>query len=333
MADSIVYEHDGIQFDSKGFADCYKLVQWKGQTISVAIENSKIGTPPKSLIIKNLDTTNVLVKWLIDKKHEHKSTEYLDVFMYSDSILFIGLGGSQYSGWTFDFTKNQLKKFSLNHIKPIRHIIPVGQKYFMLLFTTYGSNVEIYKWDNLLNLNNLPLPVYIIDGKSRIYSLNWSSSAIWHLCSVEFVQTFNNSEHVKLLDKNFNLVMCLNVQDLFPNYLPDESIEYNRSLGREVIINKIITANSNCLLYFEYLQPNIHSYNNNLGKTNIYCWDFTSNSQVMFVNYTSSKQVLFAMPFRDVKSNSKIKYIAQMHFSHDKEKFKIFESTSTTSVS
>lgn len=127
MADSIVYEHDGIQFDSNGFADCYKLVQWKGQTISVAIENSKISTPPKSLIIKNLDTTNVLVKWLIDKKHEHKSTEYLDVFMYSDSILFIGLGGSQYSGWTFDFTKNQLKKFSLNHIKPIRHIIPVGQ--------------------------------------------------------------------------------------------------------------------------------------------------------------------------------------------------------------
>jgi hypothetical protein len=331
MSNSIIYEHDELQFDSKGFADCYKLVQWNGQTISVAIENSKIGTLPKSLIIKNLDTTNILVKWLIDKKHEHKSTEYLDVFMYSNSILFIGLGGSQYSGWTFDFTKNQLKQFSLNYIKPIRHIIPVGQNYFMLLFTTYGSNVEIFKWDNLLNLNNLPLPVYIIDGKSRIYSINWSSSAIEHLSSVEFVQTFDNSEHVILLDKNFNLVMCLNVQDLFPNYLPDESIEYNKSLGREVQINKIITANTNCLLYFEYLQPHINSYNN-VGKTNIYCWDFTSNSQVMFANYTSSKPVLFAMPFRNVKSNSKIKYMAQMHFSHDKDKFKIFESTSTTSV-
>ncbi len=79
MADSIVYEHDGIQFDSNGFADCYKLIQWNGQTISVAIEGSNKSNPPKSLIIKNLDTGSQLVKWLIDKEHEHKCSIALEL--------------------------------------------------------------------------------------------------------------------------------------------------------------------------------------------------------------------------------------------------------------
>jgi hypothetical protein len=147
MSDSIVYDHNSIQFDSNGFTSPYRLVKYNGQTISIGISSENYNK--KSIIIKNLDTGNKLIEWIISPNRANLNTYYSDVFMYSNSILWIGLSGNygNYFAFSFDFISGELKDIS-SRLKnfTIREIIPVGQKYFMLC-----------PLNNLLNIENLSL--------------------------------------------------------------------------------------------------------------------------------------------------------------------------------
>ena len=155
-------------------------------------------------------------------------------------------------------------------------------------------------------MNNLSEPVFTIDFVSRLYPINWSSSAIGHLSSVEFVQTFGNSEHVKLLDKNFNMVMDLNIKDLFLNYQLNELNKSDDNVIDEVPTVKI-TVNANCLLYLEH-KPKCKITKDKhiiISQTHCYCWDFTANNPVTFSISKLNHNIRSVVPFRNYQNQIK----------------------------
>ncbi len=315
MADSIVYEHDGFNYDADGFGGSYRLVRYNGQTISVTIENTgtKIDSA-QNIVISNLDTGEKITSWRLYPYSPYALIENLKVFMYSDSVLFIGFESTNYLAWAFNLARSKWKDFN-NFFSPlpISKIIPVGQKYIMLIPKFNNWQIKILTWDNLLHLNNLSEPVFTIDFASRLYPINWSSSAIGHLSSVEFVQTFGNSEHVKLLDKNFNMVMDLNIKDLFPNYQLDElnKLDEPDEFTKDNVINEVptvkITVNANCLLYLEH-KPKCKITKNKhiiISQTHCYCWDFTANKPVTFPIGKLNYNIRSVVPFRNYQNQIK----------------------------
>ena len=64
MLDSIIYEHNGINYDGDGFEGSHRLVRYNGQTISVTIENAGTKTEPiQNIVISNLDTGERITSW------------------------------------------------------------------------------------------------------------------------------------------------------------------------------------------------------------------------------------------------------------------------------
>ncbi len=340
MADSIVYEHESIAWDYEGgFSDPYKLVQFNGKTISISLTN-KInnnlnapgpGIEPSTqnyLEIKNLDNQKILKLTSIANKFKHSYTSSLQVFMYSESVLWIGLNGmdNYYGIWICDLVKVKLVKyFGLKNCPQIKQILPVGQKYFMMRpHKTILDGIKVFAWSNLLHVNNLDEPVYIMQSADeRVYPIDWSASSIEHFKSIAFVRIRTSSEQLDFLDGNFLPVITLDVRDMFPNYEPigDET----PGIGYQ--IQKKVTVNANCLLYLEYYpkKPNENFPNTSFNNVNCYCWDFTTNSQVKFYNYFSKCEKYDVVAFHSPNTSStRVKYLLTQH-NYPKAWCKIFE--------
>ena len=58
-------------------------------------------------------------------------------------------------------------------------------------------------------LDKLIEPVFQFDTHDNLYSIDWSSSAIEHLGSVEFVLVVKSSNKLNFLDKNFNKIFSV----------------------------------------------------------------------------------------------------------------------------
>ncbi len=329
MADSIVYEHNSIS--SNGFIGSLRLVRYNGQTISVCGSSDPHHLEPNIITLKNLDTGKQIAQWNTHRKTGFLCTMYLKVFLYSESILCIGLHQTDYSIWFYNLEKNQMEKVFV--INGIRKIQPVGQKYFIVK-SKNNIDFKLYQWEHLLNLdklsehlnqnNNLINPVYQVNpvyqfkNSSDLFPIDWSSSSIGHLTLSAFVQTDYNSNKIDILDKNFNLIISLNIKDLFPNYQSVEFIQHSKHMLKEKMVKKIVEVNANCLLFFEYrekigryvlsIEPELANVNRS-GQTNIYCWDFTANAPVVFPNYQMNHYIYSVTPFRD--SLGKVKYIAE----------------------
>jgi hypothetical protein len=101
------------------------------------------------------------------------------------------------------------------------------------------------------------------------------------------------------------LVVTLNVCDLFPDYQPFTSEQLTNPFYK---FKKLISVNENCLLYVEKMQfaYNVHK--------NVYCWDFTTNSQVKFTNLISKFNIDYVVPFH---SANKIKFITHEFIKDD----------------
>lgn len=316
MSDSIVYEHDAIELNnSGGFATAHRLVKFNGQVISVTIQNKDC------LIIKNLDLQKTIGNFILTGEDTYKTLLSLELFMYSDTILWIGLNGWEYSAWIYNLsTENLIKHFT----KKIQfRIQPLGQKYFLIRDHMFSSRPRVFAWDKLLQLDyltnqsnysayydlNIP-PIYKFSEEFQLFPLDWSSSSIEKFNSIAFVQTNKNTGQLDFLDKNFLLVVSLNILDIFPDYQPIESSEnYNVNTR----IYKQIQVNANCLLYLEYAEPYV--LGSSPAYTNIYCWDFTANAQIKFSNYGVIPRIHTGIPFRD--SNNKVKHILYVTTAND----------------
>ncbi len=339
MADSIVYEHDSIAWGNYegGFADPYKLVKFNGKTISISLTN-KINnnlnapgpgiqpTTQNYLEIKNLDNQKILKLTSIANKFKHTNTSRLQAFMYSESVLWIGLNGMDryYGIWIYDLVKVKLvKHFGFKNCSSIREIIPVGQKYFMVIPRS-PDWVKVFAWSNLLHVDNLDEPVYHMQSADeRVYPIDWTCSSIEYFKSITFVKTRTSSEQLDFLDGNFLPVITLDVRDMFPNYEPigDET----PGIGYQ--IQKKVTVNANCLLYSEYYpkKPNENFPNTSFPNVNCYCWNFTTNSQVKFPNYFSKCENYDVIAFRSPNTSSTlVKYLLTQR-NYPKALCKIFE--------
>ncbi len=304
MGDSVAYEYNFIYQDSAKYIDVNKkFVKFNGHFVSVEItnnKNKKIQDFKSYLTITNLSTQKTIGEVELDDKNKYKTNEYLQVIMYSDTILWIGLKGFHYGVCIFDLAKGKLiNHFTMNAFNGIINFIE--QKYFII--TQYKLPMQpplkVYTWANLLNLENITEPpVYTFKRESNLFPINWSASSIEKFNSVRFVQTHLDSTQLDFLDGNFFLVITLNIGDLFPDYQPIPN-----STKKQIV-------NDNCLLFMEKFDGNLGDDNSN-EKTNYYCWDFSYNQPIIFTNNNLINKNYYLTPYRDFTNTTtgKIKHV------------------------
>jgi hypothetical protein len=314
MTDSIVCEHHLIDSDVKfNYSLNYYLIKYNLNIISV--KTSYTGTDtlePNIITIKNEDTNEIICQFPLDSDCEHRPSAHLKVFMYLDTILWIGIDGNKYHNvWLVDLVnltwERKLSKF------PIKAIRLVGQKCFYIRpEINLPDPCKVFPWTYLTQLDNSYEPVYEFSQGSGLVYLNWSSSSISYLTNCVYSRLYVNSTCIDLLDENFFKIINLNIQDLFPNYQPLKSNLFDQSDNK---LDTHIEVNNNILLYYEYIEP-VYTYPEKtlvkLGQTNIYCWDFTYNTQVNFPNYKTELFTCLVKPYRT--SNNKVAYYAIEYF-------------------
>ena len=317
MSNTIVYEHNTLltehvsQIGQKNY-----LVRFREHVLSISqtsIWNNK--DAPNDIQIINLETGEKN-KWEISPNGNYAFDNEFNVFMYSDSLLWIGIENDSLEFNTVWVVNLELFSWeSINTTVPLKKIIPVGQKYFMLSPTDESEPSGLYNWTDLIKLHNPIVPIKLIPPDKRLFPVDWTSSSIGKLAACVFCCTSVCTSMIEFWDENLELVLQLNPTDLFADYRPiplDEDSEIEESLRDQYnTIDTIITVNDNCLLFYEL--KNLVDYRGKHiikpGQTNIYCWDFTNNTQVKFPNYELEHFVSDVIPFR--ASSGKVKYFAK----------------------
>ncbi len=316
MTDSIVHEHPNFKFTNN--INSARLVKWKDQVILVEWDDWGIQ-------VKNLDTQKSICDLSHSKntnlqKLNNGTNQFVihekNAFMYSNSLLWIGCNiGSKspysiqrnYNVWLIDLDQSTcVKTWFLDWVGGIETITPVGSKYFIVEQRVSSELPEsryinkVYVWSGLVELDKPIEPVYQIDKTNRLFAINWSSSSIKKLGSCELVQT-NPEKSMDFLDKDFNKILTLSICDLFPDYKPDSQVHQ---------ANRIINFNANCLVFYEWKQSD--------GIRDVYCWDFTNNSQVKFPHNKINPINKGVYPIRASNNASKI-----MFFINETETWKL----------
>lgn len=307
MSDTIIYEHDSIHPNSNNRLPLrYHLIKSKNQVLHIYTESVLPGGNANIVVIKNL-YTHEKIKFQIKLYKDAILSERLSTFMYSDSILWIGirvLKGNETKNIAFTVNIQSKEIKSTITTEFVETIIPIGQKYFYL-----ESNGKVFDWENLVKLDNPTEPVHmLLDDADGLCPIDWTSSSIGNLANCNFIKTKSDSDFVELLDGNFKLIFQLNVKDLFPNYTsllsPDSNLDDSET---------IISVNDNLLLFLD-MKNYIQYYSSNIvpGIANCYCWDFTSNSQVEFPSIKLNHYIESVVPFRSYNNGScKIKFLSR----------------------
>ncbi len=304
MSDSIVYEYSNIAYSDN--LNLVKLVQWKEQVISIKWEL-------KGIKIKNITTQKSICEIDFNSIYNFKmfpggvtACDYCEkkAFMYSHSILWIGsvlncwglryVNKKQYIICLIDLDLSTcVKSWCPNLTDSIRSIHPVGSKYFIVVKEESSEPLEdrninyVYAWTDLVKLDKTMVPVYQIKHSDSLCAVNWESSSIKQLGLSELV-LISSENLMVFLDKNFKQILTLGISDIFSDYEPEPDSE-----------KAIIKFNANCLVFYEKKKSNV-------GIFNVYCWDFTTNTQIKFPkNKIQNNSVFF--PFRT--TNSKVKFL------------------------
>ncbi len=310
MSDTIIYEHPTITFNNKNQLPYrYNLVKFNNQVLHIYTESVLPGGNPNIVVIKNLNTQEQ-IKFMVELNKKSFLSDRLSTFMYSDFVLWIGVGVMGYSdiAYIVNMQTKEIKRTILTGSveivvpKSIETIVPIGQKYFQ-----FESNGKVFTWNNLVQLDNSAEPVYVLsDEDALLFPINWSSSSIDTLANSSFIKTKTDSEFIELLDENFKFIFQLNVKDLFPDYI---NLPLNEDYDDP---DFIISVNDNLLLYVDILNYVQHPGGITPGVANCYCWDFTTNSQVKFPSIKLSHWINNVVPFRSYNNGScKIKFLSR----------------------
>ncbi len=297
MTDSKVYTHPDFSYLDNIHSS--RLVQWKDQVILVKWNK-------ESIEIKNLDTKKTICELefntISDLKHfaygvtsrdnsEKNAFMYSDfaygvtsrdnseknAFMYSDSILWIGSVlncwinyyqiKQQYVIWLIDLEKSACVKTWCPNL--IDSIWPIGSKYFSIVKKESNEPLKnmdnVYAWSDLVEFDKPMVPVYQVKKSVDLYAVNWKSSSIEQLGTCELVLINSHENRMVFLDKNFNQILTLGISDLFPDYEPGSEPDSEKTIGK---------FNANCIVFYTIKKT--------IGIHNVYCWDFTANTQVKF---------------------------------------------------
>ncbi len=266
MAVSIVYTHPNCKYNHDDWQHKrFILVKWKNQVI---ICKNKLDF----IEVKNLDTQKPIITIQTCLKNlpgHYAGYENFTVFKYSDNFLWIGMKL---------FTSNFVKcNFYYNTwLVDLEQSLCVSSLTFDIIENDQHYPTNVYLWAKLLELDKPLELVYQINKSDSLYWVNWKSSSIKQLNSCELVQ-INAKNQLVFLDCNFNQILTLGLSDLFPDYEPNSQVK--------------ISFNANCLVLYK-------------KNTNVYCWDFTANSQVKFPQNKINQFTYQIYPIRSSDSNN-----------------------------
>lgn len=318
MSDSIVWEHPSINYHVD-YVRHFGLVKYGNQVISVKTTYNKNSNNKNYLVISNADTKKLLcqIELPLDcaTTLTKNLTKNLNIFMYSDCVLWVGIQSRNHSQMVWLVNLSDLTWTTTTSVFPVKEIIPLGNKYFTV---TGPEQHEVHVWSDLVQLDHPTEPIYLFEN-SHVYCIDWSSSSINQFTKCAFLKTFYNKCQMDFLDENFNLIISLKPEDFFPNYIPVELIELAPDLSNEAIVNNMcnsrrwsIVFNQNILLYSEFRNPIYDWGRKNMlqkGIAHTYCWDFNTNTQVNFPSRELEYSITTVKPFRSLCATCKIKYI------------------------
>ncbi len=337
MSDSIVWEHPSINYNVN-YVRHFGLVKYRDQVISVKTTyNKKYNNKTNFLVISNVDTKNQICQIELPLACATTLTVNLNIFMYSDCVLWIGIQSRNHSQMVWLVNLDKLTWTMNLSIYPVNEIVPLDNKYFAVVGQ---EQHEVHVWSDLAQLDHPTEPIYLFD-QAHVYCIDWSSSSINQFTKCAFVKTFYNKCQMDFFDKNFNLIISLEPKDFFTNYKPVELIEMAPDFPNEAIVNSqdnsrrwSIVFNQNILLYSEFRNPIYDRGRKNMlqkGIVNTYCWNFNTNTQVNFPSRELEYSATCCTPFRStcVKLNKslkpQIKYI-QFNWTLGSSFAKIYES-------
>ncbi len=315
MSDSIVWEHPSINY-YVNYVCHFGLVKYGNQFISVKTTyNKNYNNKTNYLVISNADTKKLLCQIELPLDCATTLTKNLNIFMYSDCVLWVGIQSRNHSQMVWLVNLSDLTWTITTSVFPVKEIIPLGNK----CFTVPGLELhEVHVWSDLVQLDHPTEPVYLFEN-SHVYCINWSSSSIEQFTKCNYVKTFNIKSQMDFLDENFNLIISLKPEDFFPNYIPVELIKLAPDLSNEAIVNHQDNSrrwsrvfNQNILLYSEFRNPIYDRGRKNMlqkGIAHTYCWDFNTNTQIFFPSRELEYSATCCTPFRSLCATCKIKYI------------------------
>ena len=171
MSDTIIYEHDSIRPNNKNRLPYrYNLVKSNNQVLHIYTESVLPGGNPNIIVIKNLNTQEQ-IKFMVELNKNSFLSDRLSTFMYSDSVLWIGVGVMGYCdiAYIVNMQTKEIKRTILTGSveivvpKSIETIVPIGQKYFQ-----FESNGKVFTWNNLVQLDNPAEPVYVLSDEDDV---------------------------------------------------------------------------------------------------------------------------------------------------------------------
>ena len=301
-----IYEHPLI---------CPKLQKriYDGKNIFININNQLHwifeNKYSKQLIVSNMETDENVIEISIKSSLKYDFSK-LNVILYDDFTLWIGRNFVEsFDNYQQICGDDKYYKAIPNHKNEVfivdllnstfEHIITdYDITYFKAIsgmyFTTKINNQTlVFDWNDLLNVNKELIPLHTFHSNVNLFPVNWRESSICKACI--------GSQELQFLDKNFHELFSLNTHDLCKKYKPIEDIDVHDS------VISIITINDNCLLYLECREM-IDGKHDIIkqGFKCVYCFDFTNETEISFVNEEIDCFIHDIIPYR---FNNKIYYI------------------------
>ncbi len=266
-----------------------------------AIEyNSQIWCLYNNLQTHELKLSNGLDSILIDPNICSYYKHSINVIPYSDNILWIGLYNSELlikpdktTSCFYIVDLLSLKSNCYSTDFNIKLIKPIGQNYWYYQ-PDESSNVAIYNWTSLTQLDSSIQP--ILDDKPGVkyYPVSWSGAS--------FVRVEDTT--LDFLDSELNCLFSGSVFSFFPGYKPLEcpypNSEYAHLIEDSEELNSqfkwLITINDNCLLYYEWYDV-IDGFVDIEGSENKLCFNFNNDLIIKFKNNVVRYYVSNVFPF------------------------------------
>ncbi len=172
MSDSIIWEHPSINYHVN-YVCHFGLVKYVNQIISVKTTyNKNFNNKTNYLVISNVDTKKLLCQIELPLDCATTLTKNLNIFMYSDCVLWVGIQSRNHSQMVWLVNLSDLTWTTYLSVFPVNEIVPLDAKYF----TVGGQeHYEVHVWSDLVQLDKPTEPVYLFEN-SHVYCINWSFS-------------------------------------------------------------------------------------------------------------------------------------------------------------
>jgi len=216
----------------------------------------------------------------------------INAIVYSDNIIWLGhsdtneYDSSGAVSSRFYIVDMQTKISHKYHTTAFntKLIEPVGRNFWTYTMSKQSS-VPIFTWDTLTRLGDQISPVLIGEPETEYFPIDKYGASVVAV----------KDQTLEFLDSKLTTLFVSDVFSFFPAYErlthPDNSIEETPDY--------LVAINDNCLLYYEWYDVIDQKWGDIDGCEAKYCFDFTTEQIIPFVNKTLEYFVTHVFPFRD----------------------------------